>query len=246
MANDLQADLIYDYLIIGSGFGGAVCAMRLTEKGYKVLVLEKGKRFREQDFAKSNWQFWKYVWMPFARSFGILEISLLKGMMVLHGAGVGGGSLGYANALEIPNEETFATPPWNTPIHWGEVLMPYYRIAQKMLGTTAQPGLMESGRGLEADGGGDRPGPHFPGHRGGGFLWRRGQNRAGPVFRRAGSRAHRLPAVRGLPGGLPLQFQEHPAQELPVFCRKRRGQSAGRGRGGGYPAHRKRSGRGAL
>ena len=139
-----HADVLYDYLIIGSGFGGAVCAMRLTEKGYNVLVLEKGKRFREQDFAKSNWQFWKYVWMPLARSFGILEISLLKGMMVLHGAGVGGGSLGYANALEIPNEETFATPPWNTPIHWGEVLMPYYRIAQKMLGTTRNPVLWKA------------------------------------------------------------------------------------------------------
>jgi cholesterol oxidase len=114
MSNDLQEDLIYDYLIIGSGFGGAVCAMRLTEKGYKVLVLEKGKRFREQDFAKSNWQFWKYVWMPLARSFGILEIPLLKGMMVLHGAGVGGGSLGYANSLEIHNDEIFAPSPWNT------------------------------------------------------------------------------------------------------------------------------------
>jgi cholesterol oxidase len=98
MHSEISGDVIYDYLIIGSGFGGAVCAMRLTEKGYTVLVLEKGKRFREQDFAKSNWQFWKYVWIPFARSFGILEISLLKGMMVLHGAGVGGGSLGYANA----------------------------------------------------------------------------------------------------------------------------------------------------
>jgi cholesterol oxidase len=144
MTSRTNADVLYDYLIIGSGFGGAVCAMRLTEKGYKVLVLEKGKRFREQDFAKSNWQFWKYVWMPFARSFGILEISLLKGMMVLHGAGVGGGSLGYANALEIPNDETFATPPWNTPIHWGTVLLPYYRMAQKMLGTTPNPVLWKA------------------------------------------------------------------------------------------------------
>ncbi len=119
MSSQINEDIIYDYVIIGSGFGGSVCAMRLTEKGYTVLVLEKGKRFREQDFAKSNWQFWKYVWMPAIRAHGILQISFLKGMMVLHGAGVGGGSLGYANALEIPNEETFATPAWNKPIPVG-------------------------------------------------------------------------------------------------------------------------------
>ena len=82
---------VYDYVIIGSGFGGSVSAMRLTEKGYSVLVLEKGKRFADHDFAKTNWQFWKYLWIPAVRAHGILQISLLKGVMVLHGAGVGGG-----------------------------------------------------------------------------------------------------------------------------------------------------------
>jgi cholesterol oxidase len=144
MSSEINDDVIYDHVIIGSGFGGSVCAMRLVEKGYKVLVLEKGKRFREQDFAKSNWQFWKYIWMPAVRAFGILQISLLKGMMVLHGTGVGGGSLGYANALEIPNEATFATPAWNKPVPWGEVLRPYYKIAQKMLGTTRNPVLWKA------------------------------------------------------------------------------------------------------
>src|SRR5678809_1207839 len=67
----------FDYVIIGSGFGGSVSAMRLTEKGYSVLVLEKGKRFRDQDFARSNWQFWKYIWMPSIRAHGILQISIL-------------------------------------------------------------------------------------------------------------------------------------------------------------------------
>ena len=182
MSNDLHADFIYDYLIIGSGFGGAVCAMRLTEKGYKVLVLEKGKRFREQDFAKSNWQFWKYVWMPFARSFGILEISLLKGMMVLHGAGVGGGSLGYANALEIPNDETFATPPWNTPIHWGETLLPYYRIAQKMLGTTRNPVLWKADEVLKQMADETGQGPTFRAIDVGVFFGEEGKTVADPYF----------------------------------------------------------------
>ena len=96
--------LVYDYVIIGSGFGGSVYAMRLTEKGYSVLILEKGKRYQDQDFAKTNLQFWKYIWAPVLRSFGILQISILKGVMVLHGAGVGGVSLGYANVLEIPTD----------------------------------------------------------------------------------------------------------------------------------------------
>jgi cholesterol oxidase len=125
---------IYDYVIIGSGFGGSVSAMRLTEKGYSVLVLEKGKRYNDPDFAKSNWQFWKYLWLPALRAHGILQISILKGVMVLHGAGVGGGSLGYSNVLEVPNDETFATPAWNTPIAWGRELRPHYETAQHMLG----------------------------------------------------------------------------------------------------------------
>jgi cholesterol oxidase len=132
---------VYDYIIIGSGFGGSVSAMRLTEKGYSVLVLEKGKRYEDKDFAKSNWQFWKYLWMPALRAHGILQISLLKGVMVLHGAGVGGGSLGYANVLEVPAEETFATPAWNHPLKWGEVLRPHYETAKRMLGAARNPKL---------------------------------------------------------------------------------------------------------
>jgi cholesterol oxidase len=85
----------FDYIIIGSGFGGSVSAMRLTEKGYQVLVLERGKRFRDQDFAKTTGNIWKYLWLPAARCFGILQISFFKDVFVLHGSGVGGGSLGY-------------------------------------------------------------------------------------------------------------------------------------------------------
>jgi cholesterol oxidase len=134
----------YDFLIIGSGFGGSVAAMRLTEKGYAVFVLEKGKRFEDKDFAKTNLQFWKYLWMPALRAFGVLQISTLKGVMVLHGAGVGGGSLGYANVLEIPNDATFATPAWNEPLPWGKTLSPHYETARKMLGATRNPRLMKA------------------------------------------------------------------------------------------------------
>jgi cholesterol oxidase len=135
---------IYDYVIVGSGFGGSVSAMRLAEKGHSVLILEKGKRYDDSDFASSNWQFWKYIWMPAIRAYGILQISILRGLMVLHGVGVGGGSLGYANVLEIPTEETFTTPAWNQPIPWGEVLRPHYATARRMLGVGRNPNLWKA------------------------------------------------------------------------------------------------------
>ena len=134
----------YDYVIIGSGFGGSVSAMRLTEKGYSVLVLEKGKRFNDDDFAKSNWRIWKYLWIPALRAFGILQITLTKGAMILHGTGVGGGSLGYANVLEVPSDETFATPAWNRPLAWGKVLELHFQTAKKMLGVERNPKLWKA------------------------------------------------------------------------------------------------------
>lgn len=135
---------IYDYVIVGSGFGGSVSALRLAEKGYSVLVLEKGKRFKDTDFAKSNWNIWKYLWLPALRAHGILQISILKGVMVLHGAGVGGGSLGYANVLEIPSQATFATPAWNSPLPWGRILAPHYETARRMLGVASNPRLWQA------------------------------------------------------------------------------------------------------
>ena len=130
---------IYDYVIIGSGFGGSVSAMRLTEKGYSVLVIEQGKRYRDSDFASTNWKFWKYLWLPILRCFGILQISILKGVMILHGRGVGGGSLGYANVLEVPSDEMFDNPSWQHLAPWKEVLHPHYKTAKQMLGVTRNP-----------------------------------------------------------------------------------------------------------
>jgi len=136
-----NGNIRYDFLIIGSGFGGSVSALRLAQKGYSVLILEKGKRWSDHEHPTSNLQFWKYIWAPFLRSFGILQISFLKDLMVLHGVGVGGGSLGYANVLEIPSEDTFASNAWNQPIQWGKALSPFYPIAQQMLGAAITPRL---------------------------------------------------------------------------------------------------------
>jgi cholesterol oxidase len=131
----------FDYVVIGSGFGGSVSAMRLTEKGYRVLVLERGKRFRDRDFAKSTWRVSKYLWFPLLRCFGILQISPFKDVFVLHGSGVGGGSLGYANVLVEPGDKMFEAPAWSHLADWKTLLKPHYATARRMLGVNPNPCL---------------------------------------------------------------------------------------------------------
>lgn len=134
----------FDYVVVGSGFGGGVSAMRLAEKGHRVLVLERGKRFEDKDFPRSNWNIWKFLWLPFLRCFGIQQISLLNGVMVLRWSGVGGGSIAYANVLEIPDDRLFAAPAWRHLADWKSVLMPHYHTAQRMLGVAQNPKLLEA------------------------------------------------------------------------------------------------------
>lgn len=124
----------FDYIVIGSGFGGSVAAMRLAEKGYRVLVLERGKRFEDKDFATSNWHIAKYLWAPAMRCFGVLQISPFKNVWVLHGSGVGGGSLGYANVLMQPDDRLFDNPAWRHLADWKSLLLPHYDTARRMLG----------------------------------------------------------------------------------------------------------------
>ena len=125
----------YDYIIIGSGFGGSVSALRLAEKGYKVLVLEQGKRFEGKDFPKTNWNFRKYFWFPKLRMFGIQAMTMFRDVFILHGAGVGGGSLVYANNLITPSDEVLDNPNWGTE-NWKDIVMPFYQKAKFMLGAT--------------------------------------------------------------------------------------------------------------
>lgn len=132
--------MIYDYIVVGSGFGGAVSALRLAEKGYKVLVLEKGKRYRSEDFPPTNWHLRKSLWIPQLGLYGIWVLSLLRHIFVLHGTGVGGGSLNYCNQLLVPPEEVFQKPGWGTG-DWKARLEPFYQVAQRMLGANPSPSV---------------------------------------------------------------------------------------------------------
>lgn len=149
MNNAQQGAETYDFVVIGSGFGGSVSAMRLTEKGYRVLVLERGKRYRDEDFPSTNWIVWKYLWAPALRCFGILQISPFRHIFVLHGNGVGGGSLGYANVLVMPEDHYFEAPAWRHLADWKTILRPHYETARRMLGVATNPRLWASDRVLK-------------------------------------------------------------------------------------------------
>ena len=136
----------YDVLIIGSGFGGSVTALRLTEKGYRVGVLEAGRRFNDEDFAKTSWNLRKFLWAPKLGMYGIQRIHLLRNVMILAGAGVGGGSLNYANTLYVPPEPFFADQQWSSVTDWRAELMPHYDQAQRMLGVVKNPTFTDADR----------------------------------------------------------------------------------------------------
>ena len=120
-----RIDTDYDVVIIGSGFGGSVSALRLTEKGYRVAVLEAGRRFADDDFAKTSWRLRDFVWAPALGCFGIQRIHLLRNALILAGAGVGGGSLNYANTLYVPPDPFFNDKQWAHITDWRAELMPH-------------------------------------------------------------------------------------------------------------------------
>jgi cholesterol oxidase len=133
----------FDYIIIGSGFGGSVSALRLSEKGYRVLVVEKGKWYKSNDFAKTNWNLRKWLWIPQLRFFGIMKLSIFRHVAIISGAGVGGGSLVYANTLPVPKTNFYKSGTWSSLNDWEEKLKPYYSKALSMLGATKNPKLFD-------------------------------------------------------------------------------------------------------
>jgi cholesterol oxidase len=129
----------YDAIVIGSGFGGSVSALRLTEKGHRVLLLEKGKRWQKEDFPKTNWDLRRWLWMPELSMHGIFKMTFFEHVTIFSGVGVGGGSLVYANTLPVPKHEFFETGSWAGLRDWQSELAPHYQTAKRMLGATPNP-----------------------------------------------------------------------------------------------------------
>ncbi|MBT3154637.1 GMC family oxidoreductase [Streptomyces sp. CHD11] len=145
-----QEDYDYDVLVVGSGFGGSVSALRLTEKGYTVGVLEAGRRFTRATLPRNSWDLKNYLWAPKLGMYGIQRIHLLGNVMVLAGAGVGGGSLNYANTLYVPPKPFFDDPQWGHITDWQDELKPYYDQARRMLGVRLNPTMTPSDVHLKA------------------------------------------------------------------------------------------------
>lgn len=135
----------WDWIVIGSGFGGSVSSLRLVEKGYDVLTLEKGRRFTRDDFPKTNWDVKRWLWKPEAGLRGIFQMTFMRHVTVLHGVGVGGGSLVYANTLPHPSDAFFRAPSWSHLAEdWRAELKPHYATARRMLGSTRYPGRTQA------------------------------------------------------------------------------------------------------
>jgi cholesterol oxidase len=189
----------YDVVVIGSGFGGSVAALRLVEKGYTVAVLEAGRRFADGEFPETSWRLRRFLWAPRLGCFGIQRIDLLRAggrragaakgpggagasVLVLSGAGVGGGSLVYANTLYEPLPEFYTDPQWRDITDWRAELAPYYDQAKRMLGVTTYPTTTAADRAMRAVA--DRMGLGHTFHPTpvGVYLGRRGQTVPDPYF----------------------------------------------------------------
>lgn len=131
----------YDVIVVGSGFGGAVSALRLAEKGYRVAVLEKGRRFRPEDFPPTNWNLRRFMWNPRVGMRGPFQMTFTRHVTVFSGVGVGGGSLVYANTLPVPEPAFFEQGSWAGLRDWRSELEPHYTTAKRMLGATENPHL---------------------------------------------------------------------------------------------------------
>ena len=134
----------FDYVVVGSGFGGSVSACRLAEKGYSVGVVEMGKRWTAKDFPKTTWNLWRWIWRPGLKLFGFYDMRPFKHVVILCGNAVGGGSITYANTMLVPPTSVWAEGSWKGLAAWREDMPAHYATAQRMLGVTRNPILRDA------------------------------------------------------------------------------------------------------
>ena len=134
-----MAGFDYDVVIIGSGFGGSVAAFRAAEKGYRVGVMESGRRWADEDIPKTQWDLAHFVWFPAAELYGVQRIEYLDDVLMLCGAGVGGGSHVYASTMYVPPKQFFDAKEWAGITDWADELAPYFDQAARMLGVVRYP-----------------------------------------------------------------------------------------------------------
>jgi cholesterol oxidase len=182
----------YDWLVVGSGFGGSVSALRLSEKGYSVGVLECGRRFADDEFPRATADLKRYFWNPRLGMKGIFRLTTFKDVSVVSGCGVGGGSLGYANTLYVPPKAFFEDRQWADMTDWESALAPHYAEAQRMLGVVRKPARGPRRPAAARARRGARRRRHLQKDARRHLLRRAGQDRPRPVLRRRGARPHRL------------------------------------------------------
>ena len=221
-----------DWVVVGSGFGGSVSALRLAEKGYSVAVLECGSRFADDDFAESTLREpRRYFWWPKWGMRGVLRMTFFKDVFVVSGSGVGGGSLGYANTLYRARPSFFEDPQWADLGNWEAGARPPLRHRGADARRRRVRGDGARRRAAQGIRRGHRRRRHLHQHQGRRLLRQaRGRGR-GPLLRRRGAAADRLHALRQLHGRLPPRRQEHADEELPLVRREaRRRRSSPNGR----------------
>lgn len=146
----VSSDYDFDYVVVGSGFGGSVSACRLTEKGYSVAVIEMGKRWNPSDFPKTTWNFRRWIWRPGMKLHGFYNMRPFRHVVILCGNAVGGGSITYANTMLVPPESVWSEGAWKGLAPWTSEMTPHYATARKMLGVTRNEIIGEADTMLEA------------------------------------------------------------------------------------------------
>ena len=212
-----MASFDYDVVIIGSGFGGSVAALRAAEKGYRVGVMEAGRRWRDEDIPKTNWDLKDYLWFPAAELYGIQRIEYLDDVLILCGAGVGGGSHVYGNTLYVPPKQFFDAPEWAAITDWADELAPCYDQARRMLGVVRYPYMpTDLDRYMQQVATEMGRGETFNKTPVGVYFGKPGVEAEDPYFGGRRAPAHRMHLLRQVPGRLRPQRQEQGDDELPV------------------------------